>query len=74
MRQLIEGKTVEEIRELQSEITSQLETEEGMDVDYWNAVLTLLRLASFKEILREEQIRFMKGRDIEVLVPRDSHP
>ena len=69
---MIEGKSVEEIRELQAEITSQLETEEGMDVDYWNAVLTLLRLESFKEILREEQIRFMKGRDREV-PSREAH-
>lgn len=66
MRGLIEGKSVDEIRALQDEITSQLETEEGMDVDYWNAVLTLLRLAMFKEVLREEQNRFMRGRDIEV--------
>lgn len=63
---MIEGKSVNEIKELQGEITSQLETEEGMDVDYWNAVLTLLRLATFKEVLREEQNRFMRGRDIEV--------
>lgn len=59
---------MEEIKELQNEISSQLETEEGMDVEYWNAVLTLLRLATFKEILRQEQARFMKGRDIEVIV------
>lgn len=38
-----------------------------MDVEYWSAVLTLLRLATFKEILRQEQARFMKGRDIEVI-------
>lgn len=59
---------MKEIKELQNEISVQLETEEGMDVEYWNAVLTLLRLATFKEILRQEQTRFMKGRDIEVLI------
>lgn len=67
IKELIEGKSVEEIKELQNEISSQLETEEGMDVEYWSAVLTLLRLATFKEILRQEQARFMKGRDIEVI-------
>ena len=48
IKELIEGKSVEEIKELQNEISSQLETEEGMDVEYWSAVLTLLRLATFK--------------------------
>ena len=67
IKELIEGKSVEEIKELQNEISRQLETEEGMDVEYWSAVLTLLRLATFKEILRQEQARFMKGRDIEVI-------
>ena len=67
IKELIEGKSVEEIKELQNEIYRQLETDEGMDVEYWSAVLTLLRLATFKEILRQEQARFMKGRDIEVI-------
>ena len=39
-----------------------------MDVDYWGAVLAFLRVASFKLVLKREQARFMKGRDIEVII------
>ena len=65
MNNLIEGKSLEEIKELRDEIIAQQQTEEGMDEDYWNAFLTLIRLATFKEILRTEQERFMKNRNIE---------
>lgn len=66
MKGLIEGKTEAEIAALQRDIAAQLAEGEGMDVDYWGAVLALLRVASFKLVLRREQARFMQGRDVEV--------
>ena len=63
---LVEGKSLDEIDTLQKEISDQLEAGEGMDVDYWTAVLSLLRLASFKKVLEREQERFKLGRDNEV--------
>lgn len=66
VRALVDGKSQAEIDALQADITAQLEAGEGMDVDYWTAVLALLRLASFKEVLRREQQRFKLGRDAEV--------
>lgn len=53
---------------MQTDIETQLAEGEGMDVDYWGAVLAFLRVASFKLVLKREQARFMKGRDIEVMV------
>ena len=43
MRGLVDGKSLDEINTLQKEISDQLEAGEGMDVDYWTAVLSLLR-------------------------------
>ena len=62
----MDGKSLDEINTLQKEISDQLEAGEGMDVDYWMAVLSLLRLASFKKVLEREQERFKLGRDREV--------
>ena len=61
----MDGKSLDEINTLQKEISDQLEAGEGMDVDYWTAVLALL-LASFKKVLEREQERFKLGRDREV--------
>lgn len=73
VRALVDGKSQAEIDALQADITAQLEAGEGMDVDYWTAVLALLRLASFKEVLRREQQRFKLGRDAEVGVMGVGH-
>lgn len=73
VRALVDGKSQAEIDALQADITAQLEAGEGMDVDYWTAVLALLRLASFKEVLRREQQRFKLGRDAEVSVMGVGH-
>ena len=64
---LIEGKSEKEIASLEQEITVQLSEGEGMDVDYWNAVLSLLRVASYKCVLQREQRRFIGSRDVEVI-------
>lgn len=64
---LIEGKSEKEIASLEHEITVQLSEGEGMDVDYWNAVLSLLRVASYKCVLQREQRRFIGSRDVEVI-------
>ena len=64
---LIEGKSEKEIASLEQEITAQLSEGEGMDVDYWNAVLSLLRVASYKCVLQREQRRFIGSRDVEVI-------
>ena len=66
MKNLIEGKSESEIHQLRQDIETQLAEGEGMDVDYWGAVLAFLRLASFKLVLKREQARFMQGRDIDV--------
>lgn len=68
VKNLIDGKSESEILQLRHEIETQLTAGEGMDVDYWGAVLGFLRLASFKLVLRREQSRFMAGRDIDVRV------
>ena len=67
MKGLIEGKSEKEIASLEQEITAQLSEGEGMDVDYWNAVLSLLRVASYKCVLQREQRRFIGSRDVEVI-------
>ena len=64
---LIEGTSEKEIASLEQEITAQLSEGEGMDVDYWNAVLSLLRVASYKCVLQREQRRFIGSRDVEVI-------
>ena len=65
---MVEDKSVEEIESLRKEISAQVESGEAMDVDYWSAVLSLLRLASFKATLKTEQARLMKKSDIDVFV------
>lgn len=67
MKGLIDGKSEKEIASLEQEITVQLSEGEGMDVDYWNAVLSLLRVASYKCVLQREQRRFIGSRDVEVI-------
>ena len=67
VKDLIEGKSEKEIASLEQEITVQLSEGEGMDVDYWNAVLSLLRVASYKCVLQREQRRFIGSRDVEVI-------
>lgn len=70
MKELVESKTAGEIDALREEIGRQVESGEAMDVDYWSAVVSLLRLASFKATLKSEQRRLMEQNDRDVGIKR----
>lgn len=70
MKELVESKTAGEIDALREEIGRQVESGEAMDVDYWSAVVSLLRLASFKATLKSEQRRLMEQSDRDVGIKR----
>lgn len=66
MKLLVEAKSAGEIDSLRREISAQMESGEAMDVDYWSAVVSLLRLAAFRATLRSEQTRLMEQSDRDV--------